>query len=152
MEFVWHGAREEGVCWKCFSPLRRRCVNGSDTDGRDAMATAGRHCAMAWHSSIAASFFFISFTLRSLDIIDNTSITSHIESSPPPLLLSGSLSLSISSLSQWSCQFVTHTTGQSNRGYQSRELVAIPGKTTETGRRRFATTYEPLRQRGGPHG
>ena len=51
-------------CWNCFSPLRRRCVNGSDADGRDAMATAGRHCATAWHSSIAASFSSISFTLR----------------------------------------------------------------------------------------
>jgi len=78
---VWHGAQEEGVCWNCFSPLRRgapvevspqqrrrqqRCGEQwhSNGSGKGILATT------AWHSLIAASlaffllFFFIDFHIE----------------------------------------------------------------------------------------
>jgi len=64
---VWYGAREEGVCWNCFSPLRcgaqteatpqqqrRQQRHGEQRHGNDN--GKGILVTTAWHSSIAASF------------------------------------------------------------------------------------------------
>ena len=71
---VRYGAREEGVCWNCFSPLRRgapteatpqqrrrqqrrrqqRCGEQRHSNGNGK----GILVRTAWHSSIAASFAF----------------------------------------------------------------------------------------------
>jgi len=64
---VWYGAREEGVCWNCFSPLRCGAPteatpqqqrwqqrHGEQRHGNDN--GKGILVTTAWHSSIAASF------------------------------------------------------------------------------------------------
>jgi len=64
---VWYRAREEGVCWNCFLPLRcgapteatpkqqrRQQHHGEQRHGNDN--GKGILVTTAWHSSIAASF------------------------------------------------------------------------------------------------
>ena len=49
---VWYGAREEGVCWNCFSPLRRGSPMEVTPQQRQWQGDPGNIGLVFFHSSV----------------------------------------------------------------------------------------------------